>query len=182
MARLRSADGRCGQEVGREFGERLGLDEVTSKAAPAYPRHGVFKDASPNVLDQHGGQRSARLQRLPEIPEHLSHTALVAEGPFGRPSPSGRIQPEIQQLRDEAARAALQVDGEELAGLRVCGDEERVEDAQRSSALHPLQSADELALEGRARPESVDQELPYRQARLTGHPASLPAQGVTPHP
>jgi hypothetical protein len=41
----------------------------------------------------------------------------------------------------KAARAALHVDGEELAGLGIGGDEERVEDAQRAAALHPLQGA-----------------------------------------
>jgi hypothetical protein len=170
MARPRSVNGRFRQEFGGEFGERFGLDKVAFKGASAGPRHGVFKDPNPSVLDQHGGQRGARLQRLAEIPEHLGHTAHVAECPFGRPSSCGRIQPEIQQLRDEAARPAMQVDGEELACLRVCRDEEHIEDAQRFSALHPLQGADQLAFEGGARPESVDQEL---SNRLGGHAASL---------
>ena len=50
-------------------------------------------------------------------------------------------------------------DGVQLAGLGVAADEERVEDAQRASALDPLQGADEPALELGVGAEPVEQEL-----------------------
>jgi hypothetical protein len=58
----------------------------------------------------------------------------------GRSLPLGRVEPRSEQSSDVLARAATRLpDRDELAGLSVPPDEQRVEDAQRAAGLHPLQ-------------------------------------------
>jgi hypothetical protein len=72
----------------------------------------------------------------------------------------GRVEAEPDQRRDESAGpVASHGHGLQLPGLGIALDEERVADAQRSSALDSLQRADQLAFEPRAGAESVDEQL-----------------------
>ena len=54
---------------------------------------------------------------------------------------------------------ALQVDRQELTGVGIARDEDRVDDPQRASALNPLERTDQPTLEVGIRAKSVDKEL-----------------------
>ena len=81
----------------------------------------------------------------------------LAERALGGPAAPGGVEPEVEQRAHDPAGVAVQSHGHQLAGGGVPLHEQHVEDAQRASALDPLESADEPALEVRVRAESVDE-------------------------
>jgi hypothetical protein len=120
------------------------------------------------VLDEDDRHRLARLELRSELPHRRG--AIAAQRALGRMAALALVEAEVEELRDEpAGAAAAHVDGVQLAGLGVAADEERLDDAQCTPALGPLERADQLPLVLRCRGESVEQQLRGRGSRHRGH-------------
>ena len=110
------------------------------------------------MLHEQGGYRVAGAQPGADLPERVA--CVGVEGALGRTAPLGLIEPEAEQRRDEAAGpAAVQIDGFELAGLRIPSDEQRLQDAKRAARLDALERPDEAPLVLRTWAEGVEQQL-----------------------
>src|SRR4029453_9829621 len=104
----------------------------------------------PLVLEQQGDHGRAWLECVFEPVEGLSRDAgpVWGQRPLGSPASLPGLEPELEQRRDDAARTVtVQVDRHELPGLRVTGDEERIDDLDRTARLDPLQRTHTPALE-----------------------------------
>ena len=107
-SRLAGGSPRGGQQLGCELGQPSGVDEVARQPCPARPRNGVLERRAPDVVDEHGGQRPARLQRRAELAHDVS---VGPERPLGGPAPLALVQTEVEQRRHHAPRAVtVQVD------------------------------------------------------------------------
>ena len=114
------------------------------------------------MVDEHGRQRAARLQRRAELAHDLGFAAQRA---LGGATALALVQTEVEQRRHHPAGAvAVQVDGVDVARLGVAPDEQHVEDPQRAAALQALQSADEAAFELGLRSEAVEDQLPHESS------------------
>ena len=173
------------EKVRRKLGQLRHLHELARQRSAAHPRNGILEGSGPEVLDEHCRQRgaAAAAQGTAEVAQHLGHAVAWCprlQSSLGCLPSRGRVNPEIEQLCNEAAGTALEVDRHRISGGLVGCHEQHVQDSHNTAALEPLERPDQLAFERGVRVEpEYKPQLPRGQLHLSGHHPSMTAGPIT---